>query len=170
MAADDRLSRALLRTAPDGFTQRLSDFGNIPVAVPVLLLAIVYAVQRGNRPGAAAAALAMAAVPALIVPLKEWTGRPGPLEPWATGYYPSGHTATSYVAYTASALLVTPYLRRDWPHALAAAVTALTAAGLIVRGYHWPLDVLASLLLFTPLLLGVNAVIRRHSPWPGPGR
>ncbi|WP_405488308.1 phosphatase PAP2 family protein [Streptomyces sp. NBC_00096] len=156
LTPDALLSRALVRTVPDAVTQRLSDLGNVPVAVPVLLLAVLYAVRRGNRRGAAAAALAMALVPALIVPLKEWTARPGPLEPWATGYYPSGHTATAYVAYTAAALLVAPYTRRRWPLPLAAALTALTAAGLILRGYHWPLDVLASFLMCTPLLLGVH--------------
>ncbi|MFD9301118.1 phosphatase PAP2 family protein [Streptomyces sp. NPDC060048] len=162
MTPDARLSRALVRTVPDAVTQRLSDFGNIPVAVPVLLLAVLYAALRGDRRGAAAAALAMAMVPALVAPLKEWTGRPGPLEPWATSYYPSGHTATAYVAYTAAALLVTPRLGRRWPLAVAAALTALTSAGLVLRGYHWPLDVLASLLMCTPLLLGVR--------WATPGR
>ncbi|MFE4639009.1 phosphatase PAP2 family protein, partial [Streptomyces sp. NPDC056773] len=157
LAPDAALSRALVRTVPDAVTQRLSDLGNVPVAVPVLLLAAVYAARRGNRRGAAAAALAMVLVPALVVPLKEWTGRPGPLEPWASGYYPSGHTATAYVAYAGAALLVRPYVRGRWPLPLAAALTALTAAGLILRGYHWPLDVLASLLMCTPLLLGVRA-------------
>ncbi|WP_308379201.1 phosphatase PAP2 family protein [Streptomyces sp. ISL-43] len=170
MAPDAHLSRVLLRTVPDAVTQRLSDLGNIPVAVPVLLLAVVYAARRGNRRGAAAAALAMALVPALIVPLKEWTGRPGPLEPWAAGYYPSGHTATAYVAYGAAALLLRPHTRRPWPLLVAAALTSLTATGLILRGYHWPLDVLASLLMCTPLLLAVHAVIHRRSRRTAPGR
>ncbi|MCY0930580.1 phosphatase PAP2 family protein [Streptomyces sp. H27-H1] len=161
LVPDAGLSRALVRTVPDAVTQRLSDLGNVPVAVPVLLLAVVYAARRGNRRGAAAAALAMALVPALIVPLKEWTGRPGPLEPWASGYYPSGHTATAYVAYAGAALLVRPYTRGRWPLALAAALTSLTATGLILRGYHWPLDVLASLLMCTPLLLGVRRYAAR---------
>ncbi|MET9854300.1 phosphatase PAP2 family protein [Streptomyces sp. NPDC006450] len=164
LVPDAALSRALVRTVPDAVTQRLSDLGNVPVAVPVLLLAVVHAVRRGNRRGAAAAALAMALVPALIVPLKEWTGRPGPLEPWASGYYPSGHTATAYVAYVGAALLVRPYTRGSWPFLLAAALTALTAVGLVLRGYHWPLDVLASLLMCTPLLLGVKWATGRHSP------
>ncbi|MCX4781372.1 phosphatase PAP2 family protein [Streptomyces sp. NBC_01264] len=170
LVPDAGLSRALVRTVPDAVTQRLSDLGNIPVAVPVLLLAVVHAARRGNRRGAAAAALAMVLVPALVVPLKEWTGRPGPLEPWASGYYPSGHTATAYVAYVAAALLVRPYTRGRWPLPLAAGLTALTATGLILRGYHWPLDVLASLLMCTPLLLAVHAVIRRGSRRSAPGR
>ncbi|WP_243337593.1 phosphatase PAP2 family protein [Streptomyces sp. AP-93] len=171
LVPDAGLSRALVRTVPDAVTQRLSDFGNVPVAVPVLLLAVLYAARRGDRRGAAAAALAMALVPALVVPLKEWTGRPGPLEPWASGYYPSGHTATAYVAYVGAALLVRPYTRGRWPLFLAAALTALTAAGLILRGYHWPLDVLASLLMCTPLLLGVRAARTAAGPGrvrPGP--
>ncbi|MGW6687978.1 phosphatase PAP2 family protein [Streptomyces sp. NPDC054961] len=156
LTPDAGLSRAVVRTVPDAVTQRLSDLGNIPVAVPVLVLAIAYAARRGDRRGAVAAALAMALVPALVVPLKEWTARPGPLEPWASGYFPSGHTATAYVAYGAAALLVRPHTRRPWPLLVAAVLTALTATGLILRGYHWPLDVLASLLMCTPLLLGVR--------------
>ncbi|MFC9296350.1 phosphatase PAP2 family protein [Streptomyces sp. NPDC057011] len=156
LAPDERLSRAVVRTVPDAVTERLADLGNVPVAVPVLLLAIAYAARRGNRLGAAAAALAMALVPALIVPLKEWTARPGPLEPWAAGYYPSGHTATSAVAYIGAALLIAPYTRRAWPAATALVLTGATAVGLVLRGWHWPLDVLASLFLCAPLLLGVR--------------
>ncbi|WP_308346796.1 phosphatase PAP2 family protein [Streptomyces sp. ISL-66] len=162
LTPDAALSRAVVRTVPDALTQRLSDLGNVPVALPVLVLAVLYAARRGNRRGAAAAALAMVLVPALVVPLKEWTARPGPLEPWAAGYYPSGHTATAYVAYGAAALLLRPYTRCPWPLLVAAVLTALTATGLILRGYHWPLDVLASLLMCTPLLLGV----RRWAPGP----
>ncbi|MGO4456281.1 phosphatase PAP2 family protein [Streptomyces sp. M-16] len=146
----------MVRTVPDAVTERLADLGNIPVAVPVLVLAMLYAARRGRVRAALTAGLAMAVVPALIVPLKEWTARPGPLEPWAAGYFPSGHTATALTAYAAAALLLTPYTRRRWPPALAALLTALTATGLVLRGFHWPLDVLASLLLCTPLLLAVR--------------
>ncbi|WP_337589346.1 phosphatase PAP2 family protein [Streptomyces xinghaiensis] len=113
-----------------------------------------------------AAAAALAAVPALVVPLKAWTARPGPDGlPLAAGegFYPSGHTATAAVAYGAAALLLLPYLRRT------AARRALTAgalllnlavgAGLVVRGYHWPLDVLGSWLLSVPLLWALAGVL-----------
>lgn len=80
----------------------------------------------------------------------------GPLEPWAAGYFPSGHTATAAVAYLGAALLVRPDTRRAWPTAAALVLTGATAAGLILRGWHWPLDVLASLLMCTPLLLVVG--------------
>ncbi|WP_411101640.1 phosphatase PAP2 family protein [Streptomyces sp. cmx-4-9] len=152
-----------MRTVPDAVTERLADLGNIPVAVPVLLLCALYAARRGNRRGALAAVSAMAVVPALVVPLKEWTARPGPLEPWAAGYYPSGHTATAAVAYVGAALLLSPYTRRGWPMAAALLLVGATAAGLVLRGFHWPLDVVASLLLCAPLLLAVSRNTRRSS-------
>ncbi|MFJ9647729.1 phosphatase PAP2 family protein [Streptomyces sp. HUAS TT3] len=169
LAPDEALSRAVVRGLPDSVTERLSDLGNVQVAVPVLALATAYAVRRGNRTGALAAGLAMALVPALVVPLKLWTARPGPLEPWAAGYFPSGHTATAAVAYLGAALLLRPYVRGPWPAAAAVVLTGATAVGLILRGWHWPLDVLASLLLCAPLLLGVARAVRRGARG-GPGR
>lgn len=160
LTPDHALSRALVRTVPDSVTERLSDLGNVPVAVPVLVLAMAYAVRRGRHLAAGAAGLAMALVPALVIPFKQWTARPGPLEPWATGYFPSGHTATAAVAYVGAALLVRPYTRRAWPTAAALVLTGATAAGLVLRGWHWPLDVLAGLLLCGPLLLGVRWAAR----------
>ncbi|MFD7081511.1 phosphatase PAP2 family protein [Streptomyces sp. NPDC002181] len=162
LTPDERLSRALVRTVPDSVTERLSDLGNVPVAVPVLVLAMAYSVRRSRTwAPALTAGLAMALVPAVIVPLKEWTARPGPLEPWAAGYFPSGHTATSAVAYIGAALLVSPYARRPWPMAVALLLTAATAAGLILRGWHWPVDVLASCFLCTLLLVPVARAVRR---------
>ncbi|WP_349372234.1 phosphatase PAP2 family protein [Streptomyces sp. G-G2] len=161
LTPDARLSRALVRSVPDAVTERLCDLGNIEVAVPVLVLVMAYVVQRTRRwRPALAAALAMALVPALIVPLKDWTARPGPLEPWAAGYFPSGHTATSAVAYLSAALLLGPHTRRPWPTAAALLLAGATAVGLVLRGFHWPLDVLASWLLCAPLLLAVGAVSR----------
>lgn len=158
LVPDHALSRALVRTVPDAVTERLADLGNVPVAVPVLALAMAYAAWRGRRLAALAAGLAMALVPALIVPLKAWTARPGPLEPWAAGYFPSGHTATALTAYVGAALLLAPHVRRRWPLAAALVLSAATATGLVLRGFHWPLDVLASALLCVPLLLGVRRV------------
>ncbi|MFI8522093.1 phosphatase PAP2 family protein [Streptomyces sp. NPDC085481] len=144
---DERLSRALVDTVPRGLSEAASDLGGMTVALPVLACAMAYAAWRGRRAAAFCAGLAMALVPLLVVPLKLWTARPGPLEPWAHGYFPSGHTATAMVAYTGAALLVS---RRLLP--VAAVLTAVTATGLVLRGFHWPLDVLASLALCLPLL------------------
>ncbi|MEU8546958.1 phosphatase PAP2 family protein [Streptomyces roseoverticillatus] len=72
------------------------------------------------------AALAMAAVPAVIVPVKAWIGRTGPPAMVASGvhdgFFPSGHTATAAVAYGAALLLLMPSLAsasasRARPHA-----------------------------------------------------
>ncbi|WP_327705131.1 phosphatase PAP2 family protein [Streptomyces decoyicus] len=57
-----------------------------------------------------AAGLALAAVPALVVPLKLWLARPGPpqmADGAHDGFYPSGHGATAAVAYGVAALLLT---------------------------------------------------------------
>ncbi|MFH0242165.1 hypothetical protein ACGRHY_06905 [Streptomyces sp. HK10] len=67
------------------------------------------------------------------------------------------------VAYGAVALLVLPCVRarprwvRWAPPAVAALVCAAVGAGLVWRGYHWPLDVLGSWCLGTPLLAAVLA-------------
>ncbi|MFD3331423.1 phosphatase PAP2 family protein [Streptomyces sp. NPDC058700] len=155
---DERVSRALVDTVPRRLSELGADLGNMTVALPVLLCAMAYALWRGRRAAVLYAGLAMAAVPLLVIPLKEWTARPGPLEPWAEGYYPSGHTATAAVAYFGAAFLVS---NRLVP--VAAALTALTGTGLVLRGYHWPLDVLASLCLSLLILAVSSSGTRRSS-------
>ncbi|MFC9731576.1 phosphatase PAP2 family protein [Streptomyces roseolus] len=154
---DERVSRSLVDTVPRWLSELASDLGNLTVALPVLAAAMAYAFFRGRRRQALFAGLAMAAVPLLVVPLKEWTARPGPLEPWAHGYYPSGHTATAMVAYVGAAWLVS---RRLVP--VAAVLTAVTGAGLVLRGFHWPLDVAASVCLGF-LVLGISSTCTRRS-------
>ncbi|MGV9393195.1 phosphatase PAP2 family protein [Streptomyces olivaceus] len=171
---DERLSRALVH--PDRFSELLADLGNVQVAGPVLVVALAYAVWHGRASGTArwwlpplAATVAMVLVPALVVPLKEWTDRPGtPAVPPATGYYPSGHTATAVVAYGAATLLLLgplhrPVVRRALV-VLCAVLVLGTSYGLVRRGYHWPLDVVASWCLGAVLLAGVRSVARRTPP------
>ncbi|MEV5310206.1 phosphatase PAP2 family protein [Streptomyces sp. NPDC052610] len=159
---DERLSGALV--LPDRASELLADLGNVPVAVPVLAAAAGYAAWRARatgtdrwwRPAVAAAAL-MALVPAVVVPVKELVGRPGtPAVPPGTGYFPSGHTATAAVAYGCAALLLLPWLRRAAARRtallLCAALNLGVGFGLVRRGYHWPLDVLASWCLGAVLL------------------
>jgi undecaprenyl-diphosphatase len=162
--ADVSLGRALFGDGPAGLTELLADLGSMAVALPVLGAAIAYVLVRDRRQWRAALAvvLMMAAVPALVVPLKMWIARPAPLEP-GTGWYPSGHTATAMVAYGAAALLVTPYLRRRWAMPVAVVLTVATGIGLVLRGYHWPLDVAGSLCLFGALLPLFSSSGRRRS-------
>ncbi|MET9624289.1 phosphatase PAP2 family protein [Streptomyces sp. NPDC006464] len=155
---DERASRSLVGTVPRGLSELGADLGNMTVALPVLGCAMACAAWRGRRAAALYAGLAMVLVPVLVIPLKEWTARPGPLEPWAAGYYPSGHTATAMVAYFGAAFLVS---RRLLP--VAAVLTAATGVGLVLRGYHWPLDVLASLCLGVLILTVSSSCTRRSS-------
>ncbi|WP_410536158.1 phosphatase PAP2 family protein [Streptomyces sp. KL2] len=180
---DERLAQKMREEAPPtALAELLADLGNVEVALPVLAAALAYAWVRGRRrsrsrrppPAASAAAAAMAAVPLLVVPLKALTGRPGPLG--GTGYFPSGHAATAVVAYGAAALLVLPHVgdRLRWARwalpAAAALLCTAVGAGLVWRGYHWPLDVLGSWCLGAPLLAAVLAVSRGSGGSGGSGR
>ncbi|MEU1083558.1 phosphatase PAP2 family protein [Streptomyces sp. NPDC005908] len=173
LGLDERLSDALVR--PDRASELLSDLGNVDVAVPVLVVVLAAAAWRLRATGVdrwwlppVAGAAAMALVPVLVAPLKAWTDRPGtPAVPPATGYYPSGHTATAVVAYGAATLLLLPLLRspavRRALLALCAALILGASYGLVRRGYHWPLDVVASWCLGAVLLAGVWLLVSRSS-------
>ncbi|WP_210592808.1 phosphatase PAP2 family protein [Streptomyces sp. GESEQ-35] len=173
LRVDERVSRALVH--PDRFSELLADLGNAPVAIPVLAAALGYVGRRTRRSGtdrwwlpATAAAVLMALVPALIVPLKELTDRPGtPAVPPATGYYPSGHTATAAIAYGCAALLLLPWLRtapaRRALVLVCAALNLGVGFGLVRRGYHWPLDVVASWCLCTVLLTTFVLFVERSA-------
>ncbi|WP_372478057.1 phosphatase PAP2 family protein [Streptomyces barringtoniae] len=165
---DSRLSRDLVHR--DGFGAYLSDLGNIQVAVPVLAAAVLYVLWRGRSTGTerwwlppAAAAVLMALVPAIVVPLKDWTARPGtPVVPPAVGYFPSGHTATAAVAYGSATLLLLPWLRSTAARrSLVAGCAVLVLGvsyGLVRHGWHWPMDVVASWCLCTVLLTALSLV------------
>ncbi|MET9804738.1 phosphatase PAP2 family protein [Streptomyces sp. NPDC006368] len=162
---DTRVSRALAGRGPTPFTELLADLGSLQVALPALAAAAAYAVWRGRLGQALYAGLAMALVPALVVPLKLLVDRVGPLTA-DTGYYPSGHTATAMVAYGGAALL----LRARWAVPVAILLTVATGVGLVLRGYHWPLDVAGSVCLFGPLLAAPWAgAVRRGARAPGAG-
>ncbi|WP_121749436.1 phosphatase PAP2 family protein [Streptomyces sp. E2N166] len=174
IGVDERLSRVLVH--PDRLSELLADLGNVQVAVPVLAVALAYAAWRGRAGGMdrwwlppLAGALAMVLVPALVAPLKAWTDRPGtPAVPPAVGYYPSGHTATAVVAYGAATLLLlgplrSPAVRRVLV-ALCAVLVLGASYGLVRRGYHWPLDVVASWCLGAVLLTAVALAAGRTAP------
>ncbi|MGW2026890.1 phosphatase PAP2 family protein [Streptomyces decoyicus] len=140
---DERLGRTLAAAGaiPSGLAEFFADLGNTVVALPVLLVVMVWTGWRGRQrcrrwqqwqreregeQGGAdaaegpapvrwwlpplAAGLALAAAPALVVPLKLWLARPGPPQMAGgahDGFYPSGHGATAAVAYGVAALLLT---------------------------------------------------------------
>ncbi|CAL9565217.1 hypothetical protein SUDANB60_04707 [Streptomyces sp. enrichment culture] len=172
LGLDARLSDALVH--PDRASELLSDLGNVQVAVPVLAVALAVTAWRLRATGMdrwwlppAAGAAAMALVPVLVAPLKAWTDRPGtPAVPPATGYFPSGHTATAMVAYGTATLLLLPLLGspavRRGLLALCALLVLGASYGLVRRGYHWPLDVVGSWCLGAMLLTCVVLVSRSN--------
>ncbi|MFJ3897779.1 MULTISPECIES: phosphatase PAP2 family protein [unclassified Streptomyces] len=175
---DARLSRALVH--PDRVSELLADLGNIQVAVPVLVVVLAYIGLRGRASGMdrwwrppLAAAVLMALVPAIVVPLKELIARGGtPAVPPGTGYYPSGHTATAMIAYGSATLLLLPWLRTVAARRGLVVACALSVAcvsfGLVRRGYHWPLDVVASWCLGTVLLASLRLLLGRFRAGPQP--
>ncbi|WP_033036989.1 phosphatase PAP2 family protein [Streptomyces monomycini] len=187
-ALDERFGRAVVHSpVPNALAEFFADLGNTVVALPVLVLAALFAAWRGRRAAVArwwlpplAALVTMAVVPALVVPVKTWLARPGPPEMAGgahAGFFPSGHGATAAAAYGAVALLLAaPWAARPGrTHgpALAAAAGLLGLAvgiGLVRRAYHWPLDVLASWCLAGVLLAACAAVCGRWADRPHPGR
>jgi undecaprenyl-diphosphatase len=161
--------------AHSGFTtlaHYVCKLGNVQVAVPALVAALGLACWAGRAAAMPrwwlpplAGALAMAAVPLAVTTVKDAVHRPAPgstvPDPSGYGWFPSGHTATSAVAFGAAALLVLPWLRRRAARValLAGTPLLLFAVGfcLVWCDYHWPLDVLASWCLALTLLSGVAA-------------
>nr|WP_142142827.1 phosphatase PAP2 family protein [Streptomyces sp. SLBN-31] len=171
LRVDERVSHALVD--PRRFYGALADLGNVTVAVPALAVVIAYVARQGRTAGVyrwwlppLAAAVLMTLVPALVVPLKVLVDRPGPpVTGPGTGYYPSGHTATASVAYGAATLLLLPWLRgvhvRRAAVAACAVLNLAVGFGLVLRGYHWPLDVVASWCLCAVLLTGLWVFLGR---------
>ncbi|BBB00508.1 putative membrane protein [Actinacidiphila reveromycinica] len=180
LVADDwRALRAARRAAAahpgfDGAAHVLCDLGDIAVAVPVSLAALLLAARLGRRAGLrrwwvppAAAALALCLLPVVVGGVKSAVDRPAPGRVRADpdyGYFPSGHTATSSVAFGLAALVLLPYVRRTALRVLLAVGTALLAllvgVALVWCDFHWPLDVLASWCLAVALLAAVAAAQR----------
>jgi undecaprenyl-diphosphatase len=162
LALDGPLRTAIagesVRPAGSPLGRFVADLGNSGAALPVLGCALAFAVWRGRRAALRgwwlpplAFALAMAAVPLIISPLKAAIGRSGPgsltLSPGYPGLDPSGHAATAALAYGATALLLAPWAGRwgRWVLAVAAVLVNLAVGvALVYCGYHWPLDVVGS--------------------------
>lgn len=173
LRADARAAEWLRDSAmPDGPAEVLADLGNIPVAVPVLAVAAGYAAWRARRAriarwwsGPVAAALLLLGTLLLVVAMKALIGRPAPPGPLGgTGFYPSGHAATSAAAYGAAVLLLLPWSRGRIARRGLVTGCLLTLAGtgygLVRRGYHWPLDVLGSWSLCGALLVVFALFVR----------
>lgn len=181
LRVDAALRAASTRWVPPGgpgsaAAQFCADLGG-PVLANTLLVAGAAALARWRRSTVPLflAPVAALSVPALVLPLKEAFGRPGPdglpLGGYA-GYYPSGHAVTAAVAYGTLALLCA----RPGAHAVAVVLNLCTGAGLVLRGYHWATDVVAGWALAGLVLWAVHRVAARlvrpdaRAPQSRPGR
>lgn len=169
-AADERLGAAMRAAAPPtGLGEPLADLGNMPVALPLLAVAMAVSVLRTRCWWPAVCyALAMGVTAAVVSALKAWTAREGPAG--GTGFYPSGHAATTAVALGGAALLLAALAPSDavrtrtlWVTA-ALTLTLGNGLGLVWRAYHWPLDVLASWCVAVLLLTAAYEAARRAPP------
>ncbi|MEV4559681.1 phosphatase PAP2 family protein [Kitasatospora sp. NPDC049285] len=172
--------RALHSTLLNHLGKSLSDLGGGQVAVPALLAAAVAAAwlaRQGGRPRwwvpVPVACVAAVLIPLLVVPAKTWFARPGPFgvplaaDQW--GWYPSGHTATSSIAYGTAALLLARVLPAEPARRLGWATALLcfgVGTGLVWSDYHWLLDVVASWCLAGLLLLALDRLLPRLMPGP----
>ncbi|WP_405013248.1 phosphatase PAP2 family protein [Kitasatospora sp. NBC_01539] len=153
-----------------------SDLGGSVLAIPVLMAAAVAAAVRRRRTPSTGrwwlplpvAVAATALIPLLVVPAKAWFARPGPyglpLAPDQWGWYPSGHTATSAIAYGTAALLLGSTVGVDARQRLYGGTVLVclgVGGGLVWSDYHWLLDVLASWCLAGTVLWAVARLLAR---------
>ncbi|NSC24186.1 phosphatase PAP2 family protein [Streptomyces albus subsp. chlorinus] len=165
---DEDLGDAMRAAAPPrALAEVLADLGNMPVALPSLSAAMALSLLltrgRGWWP-VLCYAVAMGVLAPVVTGVKLWTDRVGPLG--GGGYFPSGHAATTAVAFGGALLLLSGLLSsavRAVAWALVASLTVGNGLGLVWRGYHWPLDVAASWCLGV-LLLSWAAVAARRPP------
>lgn len=168
------LSAAARHPWLDRYAQGWADLGDLPVALPALAAVLGYVGWRTRawvRVGVLAAAMAVTGL--VVLPVKDAVRRPAPgasVLGAHSGYFPSGHAATAAMAYGLAALAVRPLLRRAAARRLvviaAVPVNLAVGAALVWRGYHWPLDVVASWCLCA-VLLGLARSVT--CGWGSPG-
>jgi membrane-associated phospholipid phosphatase len=144
--------------------------GSEPVVGTLAVLLFIVLLERRGQLFAIIAAAAMAVSVGLTVGVKLLVERPRPgaidrLGPVDHSYsFPSGHTLNSTVLLGVAVILLLPLIRGR-----ALRVSMVAGAGLlalaigwsrIYLGYHWTTDVIASWLLATALLVGVQAATR----------
>ncbi|OKI97262.1 phosphatase PAP2 family protein [Kitasatospora sp. CB01950] len=173
-----QVRRSLHSTLLNHLGVALSDLGGGVPAVPVLLGCAgpaAWLARRDGRPRwwtpVPVAVAAAVLIPLLVVPAKAWFARPGPFDvPLAAdqwGWYPSGHTATSAIAYGTAALLLSRVLEPARARQVGWATATLCLGvgfGLVWSDFHWLLDVVASWCLSGLLLLGLHRLLPRLLP------
>lgn len=147
-------------------------------AAATVVLTLALAARRGSLAPVRFAAPRLIALGVTVLGLKALLRRPGPLDQGFLplplhGFFPSGHTATALVCTATLATLLVGH-RPAWRVPLYTAVagwTAAVAVGLVYDRYHWPSDVVGSLLLGALILRRLPRRRPPHAELPsGPPR
>lgn len=148
----------------------LTLLGSEPVVGTLAVLLFIALLERRGQFFAIVAAAAMAISVGLTVGVKLLVERPRPgasdrLGPVDHSYsFPSGHTLNSTVFLGLAVILLLPLIHRRIVRASAIVGAALLALAIgwsrVYLGYHWTTDVIASWLLATALLVGVQVAAR----------
>ena len=145
------------------------------VAILLAVVAGVIAFERHTGSPVYRAAFALFLLGVTVLFMKGLIHRPGPdgAPPRGlNGYFPSGHTASALTCYGAILLLLAAGRRRAVRVLLLAALAVigvLVGTGLLVCGYHWFSDVLASIALSFAILWVTFPPGHDHSLLARPG-
>lgn len=149
----------------------LTQAGSPAVSVVVLLVvAALLGVRRRSYLPLLFAITATCSVAFAVLPIKGLVDRPGPAlmhRRLATGYFPSGHTATAFVCYGAAAAIVGAGVARPGkprPCVVGIGAAVPVGAAMVYSNFHWLSDVLASLALGTVLVEMLTTLSRYMLP------
>ncbi len=180
---DVRVDAAVLRAAARWprvrpVAQGAADLGDLVVALPVLAAAVAWAGRARREWRSAVACAALLAVTGVVVSVAKaavarpvpGTARPAARVAGHSGYFPSGHAAAWAMACALTVVVLaracrTAAARRTLVCA-AVPLQLVAGAGLVWRGYHWPLDVVAAWCVCWVVLV---AGWRVRSWWGSPG-
>jgi undecaprenyl-diphosphatase len=160
-----------------GFLKGVTFLGNTKVAVIEELAAAAAILALTRRLAYLVPMLIVAGAELLHQWLKEAIGRPGPdlLVRPDHNSFPSGHVFHAVVFFGLLTALALPLLPARWMRGtllcLFVGFVAATMFSRVYLGYHWPSDVLASLLDGWPVLLLAVLVLNRltrRRPTPTP--
>lgn len=143
--------------------------GGAAFTLPMAALAAVFLLIRRHFARAVILVVTVLGERLLVDGLKEWLGRPRPLDgEYSIGSmaFPSGHAANSMTVYLAIAILTVPPAYRQSAIFMAVILSLTIGLTRIFLGVHWPSDVIGGWVLGLASVLLAVAVARRSGALP----